>query len=564
MTTLDTKRYGLPRSSAYSASMDLALVNTEFETFWTRQRRTYVHNASLFLLSWTLPTREAKALQDWLLSLPQGEFFWCDLLSGNNSNATRNEIIAPVQIRRTSVITTERVPLVDKFTLSFEAETMALDGYTELAQAAANQPPATYPRNLPLPIATGFSSAHSVRNTTVYTLSYRMNTLTLQKWLAFAGYAGTAWFFHPMISTNVPCGLEMLRYVTNFEQDLVGPDTWQVTVSAETMPGAAILYYDMPPTGECTYNSDVFYDEPDHPYECGGVPPPQGNFVTPAGQAVLTAAAVGAAPQTAFTIIKFNTDGSVSGVPGIIPAWTAWHTAPTTLPRPAVSCTEVIEFSFDDGATWRTSTPVPGGFWMSLKEHNVWLRRVLTGTYNQTENFDFTLNFQSDVAPTPVPISSAQASVRMSLTLDVTGGGGGPGTGQPTTGNTFVDGYNYETNNPGEDVSVSAGVSFYPNGQVYGASTNEMLGLWFDPVTTNAGAPLWIILTKNSGNANPNQIQTGVRMSMAGVLSFVVYSKPSVAGAYISWFGTYQIWNAQSGGTMLGSGFIELESSITV
>lgn len=564
MNALDTKRFGLPRASTYSSSMDLALGKTQFETFWTRQRRTYLHNASLFTLSWNLPTREAKVLMDWLQALPQGEFFWCDLLSGNNYQASRDEIIAPIQIRRTTEITAERVPLIDRFIVSFQAETMATGNYQEIAAAAANQPPATYPRNLPLPRATGFQSAHGVRNVTAYTLVYQMNTQTLQKWLAFAGYAGTAWFFHPMVSPNVPCGLELIRYATGFEQNLVGPDTWEVSVAAETMPGTATLYYDMPPTEDCTYNSNVFYDEPDHPYECGGVPPPQGNFVVPVGQVVLTGAAAGPAPQTASTIIKFGVDGSVSGDPGIVPAWTAWHTAPTTLPRPAVSCTEVIEFSFDDGATWRFSTPVPGGFWMSLKEHNVWLRRTLTGSYDQFADFDFLLNFQSDIAPTPVPVSGAQASVRMSLSLDITGGGGG-GQGAPTIGEVFADGYVYTNPGSGEPDVAYAGVRFQPNGEVFGVSLGEILGLWFDPVTIGAGTPLFIKLTKTSGTATI--VGEGVtRFNMAGPLDFVVSARGggSQGGSYVSWFGTYAIWNATTGGSVVGSGFIELESEISL
>lgn len=560
MNVLDTKRYGLPMLTQYSATTDLALLASGYETYWRRQRRTYLHNASLFKLSWQLKTSEAMLLRQWLQAQDSGAFFLCDLLTGNNYQATREQIIAPTKIRRVSDINFSRVPKVDKFILSFEAETESQDFYQDLADAAAEQPPATYPANLPWPTAEAFTSSSSNRNVTTYSLTYTMNTQTLQNWLAFAGFAGTAWFYHPMVSPNVPCGMELLRYTSSIEQRLVKPDLWSVTVAAESMPAPIYMpLLSTPPVDDCMYDGGDTYDTAWPTYNCD-VTPPQGNFTMPSGLVVVTDTATGLSPQTATSILKLNPDGSVVGDPSLSIAWPTWHTDAQTLIAPAVSCSEVVEFSLDEGANWYYYTPTPGGTWLSLK-NSVWFRLNLTGTYDQSNSVQFVLEFREDQLPTP--IQYAVADIKLEVLIDVT---------DPTgvvDGASWSDGYIY-TIDPGDTVeSVAAGVTFKSDGRVIGQSGNQLLGLWFDPQTINAGQNLWIILAGSGGGTGPAGSQsfppTGARMSMAVDNYFTAIASASGGGSLASvfWNGTYQIYNSQSGGTLLGSGTINLESEVS-
>lgn len=559
MNALDQSKYGYPLREGYTVNTDLALLQTETQSGWRRQRRTFLHNASLITLTWRLPMDVAKEMREWLQAQPDGDFFSCRLLTGNDINAPCD--IADIIIRRTTGIREARIPRTSLVTLTFSAETQSQAEYNQLASAAANQPPATYPANFPLPAATGFVGDHADRNVTSYSLTYGMSTELLADWLAFAGFQGTAWFYHPMISSNVLCGYELVRYVSPPSQTLIGPNAWSVSVDAETQPAYTVLSVEVPPVGECSYDSDVDYDDPVEEYDCGGVVPPQGGFTMPAGTAVLSNTSTGTSPQTATVILKLNRDGSVESSPQSVPAWQTWHTAPETLPGPAVACSQVCEISIDSGTTWQFITPTGSGTFVSLQNRDVWLRLTLTGTYDQSATLDFTLAFEASQLPTPIQF--AFASVQFNVAIDVT---------DPTgvvQNPTFSDGYVY-TIGPGDTVeSVSAGVTFNPNGQVIGQTTFTQIGDWYSPNQIDAGANLWIILTgtgSGSGNTNGKSFPpTGTRLSLAVVNDFTATASSIGGGSFaqVQWDGTYQIYNAQSGGVLLGSGTINLSSEVS-
>lgn len=553
MAALDVRKYGYPLRNGYGITTDLALQRTEVQSGWGRQRRTYLHNASLITLSWRLRVAQAKELREWLQSQPDGQFFDCELLTGND--AAVGNTITSLPVRRTTGITEQRVPLTDQVVLSFSAETQEQTGYQELADAAAGQGPVYYPGTFPLPASANFSAAHGTRNVTVYTLTYQVDTALLGDWLAFAGSSGTAWFWHPMISSNVLCGYELVRYTSAPSQQLTGPNSWSVGVSAETMPGYSILELVMPPTGECTYDSAINYDDPLEEYDCGGVAPPSGTFSVPASASV-SATAIGAQPLTASAMIGFNRDGSVVSSPPSSPVWTAWHTAPETLPNAAVSFSKVVEFSIDGGVTWQYSSPRPGGTWLSLKAQDVWVRLAHTATYDEVKTLTLNVEFRTNQLPTPETYATAGCDLTLNLSLDVTDPIG------VVDGAAFEDGY-IITLGPGETTNgVSAGVTFNNQGQVFSRTSGGLIGEWFSPTQINAGQGLWIILTDAGGSLGQGKPTTGVRMSLAVSQVFEVYSAgaPGSTFARCYWSGTYQIYNAQSGGSLLGSGTIYLES----
>lgn len=560
METLDVNYYGLPISDNYNIGTDLALLRTEYTSTWRRQRRTFLHNASIIRLTWRLDITRAQSLMAWLQAQPSGSFFICDLLTGNDTDASC--VISPTNIRRTSAVGTTRIPLTNMFLVTFEAETQFQVGYSQLASAAANQPPKTYPSNFPWPMASTFRTEHGDRNVTEYSLSYTMSTELLAEWLAFAGFAGTAWFWHPMISTNVPCGQELIRYISEPTQALVAPNTWTVTITAESKPATAILDNFIPPPGPgCYYDGESSYDEPTELYDCSGVVPPQGEFTMPAGPVAISESAVGTSPLTATALLKLNSDGSVVSTPSSSPAWTSWHTDPNSLVAPAVKFNTVVEFSVNEGTTWLYYTPGADGPFVSLKTQNVWLRLSRTSTYDISDALSVLLTFDDDTVSTPFGVQ-ATATINFSVNLDVT---------DPTgvvDGATWSDGYIY-TFDPGDTVeSVSAGVTFMSDGRVIGQSGNQLLGLWFTPQQINAGQGLWIILAGNGGGTGSAEEKsfppTGVRMAMT-VNNYFTAIAGSAGGslAQVFWNGTYQVYNAQTGGTLLGSGTINLESEVS-
>lgn len=553
MNTLDNYQYGYPLADGYGINTDLALLRADLQSGHKRQRRSYLHNASLITLSFQLTIKQGQALNAWLQAQPGGDFFNCKILSGNNWQAT--QVIEPIPIRRTSIVTVKRIPGLNTVVLSFEAETQYTDDYQYLADQAANKPPATYPAGLPMPLADGFSSAHEERNRTIYSLSYAMNTETLARWLAFAGYQGTAWFYHPMVSVNVPCGSELLRYISPPQQELTGPNSWLVTVEAESNVGIALLDSFLPPSGACTYDSGVNYDDPLEPYDCGGVTPPQGNFVMPVGVVIITSTASGPAPQTAQAILKLLANGTVAGLDTMAPAWPVWHTAPGTLANPGVALNQVQEISVNQGASWVYYTPSSDGPYISLK-NDVWIRLQASGGVSEALTLNTVLAFQANVIPTPF---GDLATIQFNASITVSNP-----TNSVTNGLTFADGYT-ATLDPGDTVeSVSAGLKFFPDGQVIGQSTNTLAGKWYDPLSNGAGTGKWALITKISGNGD-SDLQGPIRVSMAGPFDVSVY-KAAVGGgsfAQVSWDGTIAVYDSPTGGNLLGTNTINLASEVS-
>ena len=551
--TLDTALYGYPLVEGYSIDTDFALLRAEMESGWNRQRRNYLHNASLVTLSWRLTAAKAKALNDFLQGLDASAFFNCDLLSGNDS---AKPIIHPHEVRRTGTVRTTRVENTDNFIVSFEAETRSFGNYSAWAVAAAGIAAGDYPANLPLPLQRGFTSEHSARNATVYSLTYQMNSETLARWLAFAGYAGTGWFKHPMVSANVPCGYEYVRYIGNAQQRLVGPDRWEVTVTAECRLRNAILDNFLPSGGDCVYDqSDLSYDEATEEYDCGGTPaPPTGGFIVPSGAATVSASSTGTGTQTAEAKITFFASGLVSASPSISPAWTKWHDSVSTLADPGVAVDAVCEFSVDGGTTWLYYTPTLGGPYISLRGQDVSFRSMVSNNISESKVLPLTFSFQSG---TVSPATTATADVTLSASITVTV----PGQGiveDFVLSDTFIGAMAEGV--PASDLYLS--VTVYPDGTAFGIYTGAT-GPWYAPATAGVGNGKWLVVNKVSGDIDLNI--EGVRIDMSAPFELYIFqpNRGLSSSNFASYYGTVSIYDAAVGGTLIGSGSLELVGELT-
>lgn len=550
METLDVQKYGYPLANGYAIATDLAMIRSGFESGWPRQRRTYLHNASSVSLSWDMRANVARDFNAWLQGLDAGAFFLCPLLSGNDSTA---EIIAPVEIRRTSGVRSERVQNTDHFIVSFEAETKSFSGYQAKADAAAGITPPDYPGNLPLPLQQGFTSDHGSRNLTTYTLIYEMNTATLGRWLDFAGYAGTGWFRTRMVSANVPCGFEYIRFTGSPSQNLVAPDKWQVSIEAESRLDVAILDAFLPPTGDCTYDADVAYDDADETYDCGGVVPPQGEFVMPAGVVTISASASGTGVQTATAEIAFKPDGTVVTSPASSPGWLIWHTDPSSLQAPGLSLNQIVEVSLDGGTSWVYYTPGAAGPYLSLKDE-IRIRNRVSDNISKAESLAVVLTFETGVIG---PVVYANASLQLNAEITVTN----PGQGI-IAGFALEDSF-ITASQPGEPAgALSLGITITPDGRTFTYNRGGVGAPWYDPITAAAGNGKWIVITK-TGGAQSTGLE-GVRVPMSAPLDYSIFSPgDSSQSNFASYSGTLQIYDAATGGNLLGSGTLTFTGEIT-
>jgi hypothetical protein len=270
--------------------------------------------------------------------------------------------------------------MLNQFVVSFEVETNRLVGSQTSLDIGAGASSNLYPSDLPIPIMEGFSASHGARNVTTYSLLYRMSTNLLKQWNYFAAFKGTAWFMSPMVSPNVPCGREWIRYISNPEVRLIRPNVFEVSIQAESMPsaysiegvtapGGGLPIY--PPISGCTYDDSLIkYDENGHPYECGtggggggggggGVATPTNDFVVPASRMIVSASMQGTAPVTVTSKISFMRTGAVLLVDSVSPAWTTWYSIAVpdgTLKPLWLTIPSGVEYSLEDGTnTWQTS-----------------------------------------------------------------------------------------------------------------------------------------------------------------------------------------------------------------
>lgn len=539
--------YGYPKAESYVYSTDLALLKTAIASGYTRQRRTYMHNASLYTLTFKVSTVQSINLRKWLQD--NNDWFTIPLLSGND--ATQGKDIYDVEVRRTSTIETSRVAMLDQFMVSFEVETRSMSGYQTAANDAADLPVQVYPSNLPIPSMTSFTTSHGDRNVTLYNLVYRMDTATLKRWQLFAGFIGTAWFTTFMVSPNAYGTDETLRYVSSPAMSLLGPNSWEVTITAETIPELLINLEDtLIAIGECAYNSEIAYDYALEEYDCAGqVAPPTGNFVTPGTVFNVNVSVVGYAPQTTEAWIKFGKDGSVTSSPVGTPAWTQWHTDPYTLPAAAIAFDTGLEIS-NNGTTWNTYVPAPGGKFINLQVNDVYVRSKTTSNVDLTKNVVFNITFESDKQTDQWTTSTTTVALNTIIDINVPQNSIIP--------NFAISDVYFGISEPDGGIQPwKLGAIIKPDGTSISVNGGGSDGNWASPIAPGTGTTFWIIATKTSGSGDI--ANSGVRISMSANVTF----ETAVAvNDELNWVGTLEIYSAQTGGTLLGSGTLVLDGEI--
>lgn len=540
-----TDKFGYSQAEGYSYATDLALLTSAQSSGYTRQRRTYLHNASKFSLSFNLTASQASDLRTWLQE--NNDWFTIPLLSGNDASATCQ--VYETNVRRTSSIEATRAGASDLFTVRFEVETHSMPGYQALALEAANQPVQNYPADLPLPMASGFTSSHGDRNVTTYSMTFQMGTKTLKSWQQFAGYKGTAWFKMLMVSPNAFCSEEVLRFIDEPSMTLIRPDYWEVTVTAQTMPLKLVNLEDtLIPIGECAYNSAIDYDYPLEEYDCAGqVGPPTGDFVMPVGPFNINVTATGYAPQTTEAWIKFGKDGSVTSSPVGSPAWTEWHTDPYALPAAAIAFDAELEMS-NNGTTWNTYTPSATATpkFINLQTNDVYVRRKITTNVDVNQALTFTVTFESDKQTDQY--TTAGATVTINSAIDII-----------TRPNTIILNFAIEdtfygmADPDGSNPPWKVGAIIKSDGTSISVNGGGNDGNWASPISDGTGIGKWIIATKTSGADVLSN--AGIRIPMD---TDVTYQLPDNTINELDWSGTLQIYDAAAGGTLLGSGTLVL------
>jgi hypothetical protein len=270
--------YGDAVAAGTALTTDLTLQRAQTLGGWRRQRRQFGHNASSLRAAWRLPTALAQDLVRWLEA--NNDWFMMRMISGNDFWQT-----CPVflhEVRRTSQIACTRIDFLDQFLVTIDLETREQMRWEDLLAAAVGVGLQDYPQEYPLPRAAGFLATNDDTGASTYSLTFVMNTKTLRDWLAFAGVLGTTWFLMRMVSPSMPnCQFEIMRFVSNPQQTLVRPDTWEVSISAETMPpmfsinGVSQPADTLPPAdNECRYDEAIVYDSAGHAYQCVLSPEP--------------------------------------------------------------------------------------------------------------------------------------------------------------------------------------------------------------------------------------------------------------------------------------------------
>lgn len=536
-------QFGLPLSDGYATGLDLDLQSTEMSSLWRRQRRNYAHAASSVKVSFRLSLRTSEKLIAWLQD--NDDWFNMYLISGDS--ASEVDEVYPVNVRRTSTVVSTRQPYKDATIVSFEVETHSMPDYIALLAAASGQPAATYPAGLPLPKADGFVSSHADRNITTYTLLYAMDTDTLKQWQAFAAFQGTAWFKHYMVSSNTYGAEEVIRYVSSPSLTLAGPNSWLVSISAEGYPNRGNLpEFASAPIEEGSYDYPIEYNDATHDYDGAdsGVIPPQGSFTMPAGTVIVAQAATGTAPQTGTAAIRINRNGSIVCSPASSPVWSSWHTDADTLVAPALTVNATIEVS-TDGSAWSVNVP---GTRYDLKNQDIYLRLVHTDSVSSSRAVSVPLQFDDGT----ITYAVASATVQLSVALTVTSAGSG-----------VVNGFVWNDNDTQEARLVAVGVSVQPDGRCLAATDGQTTGAWFNPITANAGIGKWLEVLQTAGTHSVGNL--GIRQELSSPRSFSIVVRnqnyePSVTGDFV---GQCNIYSAQTGGVLLGTGTLNLTATAT-
>ncbi len=181
-------------------------------------------------MTYRLTLDSAKELVAWGYAY-RNDWWRMRLVTGNDDSATP---CAPVTAKLSSEMSVTRIPFTRFCEVSFTVDIHSLAGW----QAKSKEATRTY--RVPSPLAAEFSELHAERNITTYDVTWHLSPTELAKFLAYASYIGTNWFDMKMVSTNIECGNEKVRFITGIKQSLARPGVFAVTTRIETMPQSTL------------------------------------------------------------------------------------------------------------------------------------------------------------------------------------------------------------------------------------------------------------------------------------------------------------------------------------
>jgi hypothetical protein len=260
-------QFGTPVNVGYSSDMQVNILRSQSSAGWSRQRRLWLHNPTVFKLTYKLSIELAGLMVSWLRA--NTSLINLKLLHANNVEA--NCEFESLDVQRKTEINVERIPFVNQVYVKFDVELKSQVNYGNSSLAARGPQQVEYPKNLPLPLSSGFDEVHKESGLTEYQMQFKMDTRTLARFLAFAGAKGLRWFKIHWPVTNVGCGDEYIRFISDPSMQLDGPNQWTVSMTAESMP--AFLKTEPgaptpPPTpGTRTYEQPSETYDSNKPYE---------------------------------------------------------------------------------------------------------------------------------------------------------------------------------------------------------------------------------------------------------------------------------------------------------
>lgn len=106
---------------------------------------------------------------------------------------------------------------------------------------------------------------------------------------------------------------------------------------------------------------------------------------------------------------------------------------------------------------------------------------------------------------------------------------------------------------------ATASIEFQTNGTVIGA--NDAQPNWFDPTTIGIGSSYWLLVNAPTVGAFTSGT-TGSRLALSSTQLYSVTTSGAGAVRTQEAQATYEIWNAASGGSQVGSGTIILYAEV--
>jgi len=106
---------------------------------------------------------------------------------------------------------------------------------------------------------------------------------------------------------------------------------------------------------------------------------------------------------------------------------------------------------------------------------------------------------------------------------------------------------------------ATASIQFQTNGTVVGA--NDAQPNWFSPTTTSIGSSYWVLV--NTPSVGAFTVGTiGSRLALSSVRLYSVITSGLSVLRTAEAQATYEIWDAASGGSQVGSGTINLYAEV--